>query len=160
MAGRAGAVRVIHLSLPIRLAVPSLLISSLPKKAIGFSYERGATGASLGATLVAGSALLGALLFRQFGLLGVVASAWLMGTTGALILFNFAMGLAFVKPLCTGCRLLPIIREHEALHIGGAESDVAIWNSVRGKYTFEGLSLGTDPAICRFCPIAKRLKEL
>jgi len=157
-AAPGGGVRVVNLSVPIRLAVPSLLISSMPKKAVGFSYEKGAVGAFTGSLLLGGSILVGGLLFRAFGLLGFAAPVWLIGTTGAVMLCNLAVGLAFVKPLCAGCRLLPIIREHEAMHIEGVESDAAIWESVRGKYSYEGLSLGSDPAICSFCPIAKRLK--
>lgn len=155
----SGRIRVVRLTLPLRLLVPSLLVSSLPKRAIGFSFERGAFGALMGSVLVGGSALLGGVLSQAFGPLAAVAAIWLMGSTGIVMLCNCSTGLAFVKPLCTGCRLLPIIKEHEAMHMGGMESDLAIWESVRGKYTFEGLSLGTDPAICRFCPIAKRLKR-
>ncbi|HUI85603.1 MAG TPA: hypothetical protein VLY21_00415 [Nitrososphaerales archaeon] len=155
----SGAVRVVRLSVPLRLAVPSLLISSLPRRAIGFSYERGAQGALTGSALLGGSLLAGAMLAPALGPAALAVLVWLVGSTGLVMLVNSATGLAFVKPLCTGCRLLPIIKEHEAMHMGGVESDAEIWDSVRGKYSYEGLSLGTDPAVCGFCPIAKRLKR-
>lgn len=159
MGAVGGRVRVVNLTLPLRLAIPSLLISSMPKQAIGFSYEKGTAGALTGAVLLGGSILVGAILFHPIGLVALVAMIWLIGSAGMVMLCSFATGLAFVKPLCTGCRLLPIIKEHETMHINGMKSDLMIWDAVRGKYSFEGLSLGTDPAICSFCPIAKRLKH-
>jgi len=159
MAGTRAGVRIVALTLPVKLAIPSLLISSIPKRAIGFSFEAGPVGGLIGASLLGGSLLLGGVLYQALGPLSVLLPLWLMGTTGAVMVYNSGRSLAFVKPLCTGCRLLPIIREHEAMHIGGIESDRRIWDSVRGKYSFEALSLGTDPKICRFCPIARHLRE-
>lgn len=157
--GAGGRVRVVNLSLPLRLAVPSLLISSIPRGAIGFSFESGLPGATVGAVLLVGSFLLGAALYDAAGPLSFAISLWLIGSTGAVMMYNSSRGLAFVKPLCTGCRLLPIIKEHEAMHVNGIESDKLIWNAMRTQYSFEGLSLGSDPMICSFCPIVKHLKE-
>ena len=85
---------------------------------------------------------------------------WLMGGTGALILFNsMGQGVAFVKQMCSTCRLRPIIEEHEKMHLDGEASEDAVWKAARSKYSYEGLGLGTDPKIHSFCPIAKRLKE-
>jgi len=156
--GAGGRVRVVNLSVPLRVAVPSLFISSLPRGAIGFSFESGLPGAIVGAALVAGSFALGAALFPAAGVLSFAVSFWLIGSTGAVMVYNSSRGLAFVKPLCTGCRLLPIIKEHEGMHVSGIESDGLIWKAMKTRYSFEGLSLGSDPMICSFCPIAKRLK--
>ena len=154
-----GDVKVVRLSLAVRLAVPSLLVSSLPRRARGFSFEGGRAGAGLGGALLTGAGLLGWALYPIAGRLGALLSAWLLGGTGAVMLYNASRKLAFVKPLCMGCRLLPVIEEHEALHLSGVESDDQIWREMRTRYSCESLSLDGDPAICSFCPIPKRLRE-
>ena len=156
--GSVGSPRVVRLTVPIRLLVPALLFSSLPKRAIGFSFERGRFGAAVGSLLLASGLLVGYLLFPLLGAAGLVASFWLLGTTGAVMLFNSWASLAFVKPLCRGCRLMPVIARHESLHLAGIASDDQIWSMVSKEVSFESLALG-DASVCSFCPIAKRLKH-
>jgi hypothetical protein len=151
---------VIPLSKLLRLLLPPLFISSLPKRAIGFSFPRGAEGKLLGVSLLFGTATISFLLDSAFGIYAALAMVWLMGGTGAVILYNsMGHGVAFVKQMCSTCRLRPIIEEHEKMHLNGEPSEDAVWEAARKKYTYEGLSLGTDPKIHSFCPIAKRLKE-
>ncbi|MDG6898502.1 MAG: hypothetical protein JRN24_02060 [Nitrososphaerota archaeon] len=157
--GMAGQMTTRRLTLPIRLLIPSLLVASLPKRAIGFSYEGGRSGAVVGSLVLVVSLVLGALLYGVAGVLGALAPVWLLGTTGAAMLANSRRPIAFVKPLCQGCRLLPVIKEHEAIHLSGVESDGEVWESMRQRYSCESLALAGDPAICAFCPIPKRLKE-
>lgn len=154
-----GDVTLITLSIPVRLAVPALGISSLPKKAIGFSFESGRPGVLTGVLLLGGSLFAGLILQPAMGLAPMLVLYWLIGTTGTVMIFNGTRKMAFVKPLCTNCRLLPIIHEHEATHIDGVRSDSEIWEMVSGKYGGLRLSLEADPAICSFCPIPKRLRE-
>lgn len=158
VASPSSGVRVISLTLSLRVAVPPLFVSSMPKRAVGFSFESGVSGGVTGACLVAATPVLGWFLYEVVGPLGPVLSLWLLGGTGVIMLWGAARGLAFIKPPCKCCRLFPIVEEHEALHIGGIESDAEIWAAVKGKYSFEALSLGTDPKICSFCPVAKHLK--
>ena len=68
-------------------------------------------------------------------------------------------GVAFVKQMCSTCRLRPIIEEHEKMHLDGESSEEAVWEAARRKYSYDGLGLETDPKIDSFCPIAARLKE-
>ncbi len=155
-----GGMHVVRLSLLVRLAIPSLFISSLPKNAIGFSFERGRFGVLVGSLLICSSLLVGYTLSLLLGVLAYSLSIWLLGATGALMIYNSAgVSIAFVKSLCSSCRLLPIIEEHEALHLAGLERDAEVWNQMRSRYSCEGLSLDGDPGICSFCPIPKRLKE-
>lgn len=84
---------------------------------------------------------------------------WLFGTAGALIALSAVRPTAFVKPICVKCRLLPVIKEHEAIHLSGVSSEGAVWDSMRQRYSVENLSLEGDPAICPFCPIPRRLSE-
>jgi len=155
----AAGMRMLKLSGPMRLLFPSLLVSSLPRNAIGFSFERGRAGFAIGALAVAGSLTLGALLYRVAGLLGFVLPVWALGTTGMLMVATSFRPLAFVKPLCSGCRLLPVIEEHEAIHLAGVESDDEIWKVMRSRHSCESLGLDGDPSVCWFCPILKRLSE-
>jgi hypothetical protein len=150
---------VLPLSKPLRLLLPPLFISSLPKRAIGFSFPRGVEGMLVGSALVGGTALLAYLLDTAFGLYAAAGIVWLMGGTGLLVLYNSARHpVAFVKEMCSTCRLRPIIEEHEMMHLNGEASEEAVWKETRKKYTYEGLGLGTDPRIHSFCPIAKRLR--
>src|SRR5229473_2487229 len=140
---------VVPLSNLLKLAFPPLWVSSLPKKAIGFSLPRGNEGKLLGACILVATSLV--------ALLGIV---WLTGGTGVLMVYNSTrQGVAFVKLMCSSCRLRPIIEEHEIMHLRGEPSEEVVWRETLKKYSYEGLGLGTDPKIHSFCPIAKRLKE-
>jgi hypothetical protein len=143
----------------IRLFIPSLLFASMRKSAIGFSFEGGRAGKLVGGSILAASLAIGVLLYSVAGILGAVLPLWFLGTTGAVILLNGMKPIAFVRPLCSSCRLVPVIREHEAIHLSGVESDATIWDSMRSRYDCESLRLDGDPSICSFCPIPKRLKE-
>jgi hypothetical protein len=151
---------VLPLSIMLRLLLPPLLVTSLPKKAIGFSFPRGAEGKVLGVSLVGATAAVSFLLNNAFGIYAALAMVWLMGGTGAVIIYNSTgHGLAFVKQMCSTCRLRPIIEEHEIMHLNGEPSEEVVWRETRKKYSYDELGLGTDPKIHSFCPIAKRLKE-
>jgi hypothetical protein len=155
-----GGIRVVRLSRLLRLSLPSLFICALPKKAIGFSFEKGGFGALVGSLLVCSSLMIGYVLSGVIGLFAFPLSVWLLGATGALMIYNSAgMGIAFVKSLCSSCRLLPVIEEHEALHLAGFERDEDVWNLMRKRHSCKTLSLDGDPGICSFCPIPNRLKE-
>jgi len=153
-------VLVLPLSKVLRLLLPPLFVTSLPRRAIGFSFPRGSEGKLLGLALLGGTAALSYLLNSAFGIYAALGIVWLMGGTGIVILYNSTRhGLAFVKQMCSTCRLRPIIEEHEVMHLNGEASEEAVWSAARKKYSYEGLGLGTDSKIHSFCPIAKRLKE-
>ena len=151
---------VLPLSNLLKVLLPPLLISSLPKRAIGFSFPRGTEGKLIGVSLLFATAVISFLLDSTLGIFPALAMVWLMGGTGVVILFNsMGEGVAFVKEMCSTCRLRPIIEEHEKMHLDGEASEEAVWEAARSKYSYDGLGLGTDPKIHSFCPIAKRLKE-
>lgn len=152
-------VRFITLSKLVRLAFPPLFLSSIPKRAIGFSFPSGREGGVLGLCLMAITVSIGFLLSRIIGLPGFALTAWLTGGTACLMLYNSTRGrIAFLKSYCSTCRLRPIIEEHETMHLNGEPSEEVVWGEARKKYTYEGLSLANDPKICSFCPIAKKLR--
>jgi hypothetical protein len=151
---------VLPLSRSLSILLPPLFVSSLPKRAIGFSFPRGTEGKLLGVSLIGATVAISVLLSTAFGFIFGLAIIWIMGGTGVVILYNSTRrGLAFVKEMCSACRLLPIIEEHEIMHLRGEPSEEVVWREAKKKYTYEGLGLGTDPKIHSFCPIAKRLKE-
>ena len=113
----------------------------------------------LGFALLVASLLVGALLAGPTGPWGGVVSFWIFGTAGFVVIASALRPTAFVKPICVKCRLLPIIKEHEAIHLSGVASEGKVWESMRTRYTVESLSLRGDPAICSFCPIPKRLER-
>ncbi len=157
---QTNSVRVLSLSHPLRVAVPPLFVCSMPKRAVGFSFPRGLEGKVLGASVMGVTVAVTILLATAYGPLAGALMVWLAGGTAGLIIYNSTrQGLAFVKQSCSACRLRPIIEEHEMMHLNGEPSEQVIWAEAKKKYSYEGLGLGTDPKICAFCPIAKRLKE-
>ncbi len=152
-------VRFVTLSKAVRLAFPPLYLSSIPKRAIGFSYPSGREGRVLGVALLSMTFLMGFLLSSVVGFPGFLLMVWLTGGTGALMIYNSTRGrVAFLKSYCSTCRLRPLIEEHERMHLYGETSEEAVWADARRKYSYEGLSLAGDPKICAFCPIAKKLR--
>jgi hypothetical protein len=151
--------KVVRLTAPLKLLIPALIIPSLPERTRGLSLYPGRIGGAIGSALVAASVLIGIMLFGRLGLLGPALSVWLLGTAGATMLLSLRRPMAFVKPICVGCRLLPVIKEHEAIHLSGVAGEKAVWDSMKSRYSVQSLGLEGDPAICSFCPIPKRLSE-
>ncbi len=97
---------------PVRLAFPPLFFSSIPKRAIGFSYPSGREGRVLGFSLLVATFSIGFLLSRTMvGLPASLVMAWLTGGTAGLMLYNSTRGrIAFLKSYCSTCRLRPSSR--------------------------------------------------
>ena len=141
-----------------KLLIPSLLLSSLPVQTRGLTFHQGRSGFLLGGMLILGSIGLGTLLAPRLGYVVIPFLFWLIGTTGVAMAASSLTPVAFVKPICTRCRLLPVIKEHEAIHLAGVANERKVWASMRTRHSVESLSLEGDPTICTFCPIPKRLK--
>ncbi len=151
--------KVVRLSWPVQLLVPALILPSLSKGTRGLTFYPGRMGLALGSLLAASSAVIGALLLGPTGPLGAILSLWFMGTAGVATAVGSFRPIAFVKPICIRCRLLPIIKEHEAIHLSGVASEGQVWASMRARHSARSLALEGDPAICTFCPIPKRISE-
>ncbi len=149
--------RVVRLTPLVQVLVPALLLPSLSKSTRGLTLYPGRPGIALGAVLLACSALIGALLLGPTGVWGAALSFWTLGTAGAATVAGALRPTAFVKPICVRCRLLPVIKEHEALHLSGIASEDSVWASMKSRHSVVSLSLEGDPAICSFCPIPRRL---
>jgi hypothetical protein len=150
---------VVPLSLPVQLLIPALIFPSLPSRTRGLTLFPGRVGVVLGVVLVSASAAVGYLLIGPTGVVGPVLSIWVLGTVGVAALVGALRPTAYVKPICIKCRLLPIIKEHEAIHLTGITSEREVWASMKTRHSCSSLSLEGDPAICSFCPIPKRLSE-
>jgi hypothetical protein len=155
----ASRTRVVTLSPLLLVLMPSLLAPTFSKRTRGVSFYGGRSGLILGLVLVVASLDIGWLLGGSTGILGDIVGFWLVGTTGVAMIMSNLKPLAFVKPICTNCRLLPIIVEHEAIHLAGVAREEKVWASMRQRHSVESLKLEGDPAICSFCPIPKRLSE-
>lgn len=151
--------RVVRLTVPLQALVPALAVASLSKSTRGLTLYPGRTGAALGALLLAASAIMGGLLLGPVGVAGPILSVWVLGTAGGAMLAAALTTTAFIKPICVRCRLMPIIKEHEAIHLSGVGSERAVWKSMKTRHSVASLSLEGDPAICHFCPIPRRLSE-
>ena len=151
--------KVITLSPLLQVLMPPLLAPTFPKSTRGVSFHGGRLGLILGFILVVASLDIGWLLSGPTGILGYIVVFWLIGTTGVAMMASSLKPLAFVKPICTRCRLLPIIVEHEVIHLTGVAREETVWASMRQRHSVESLKLEGDPAICSFCPIPKRLSE-
>ena len=155
----ARRMKVVRLTVPLGILVPAVAIPAISKGTRGLSLYPGQGGKLIGGALILASAAVGYLLLRPVGVLGPVLSAWLLGTAGVAMLASARTPTAFIKPICTACRLLPVIKEHEAIHLAGVASERKVWGSMKGRHSAESLELEGDPAICSFCPIPKRLAE-
>ena len=151
--------RVVRLTPLLRVMVPALALPALSKSTRGLTLYPGRAGTALGLLLMASGALLGFMLYAPAGPAGPFLSVWLVGTAGGAMFAASLKPTAFVKPICTACRLLPVIKEHEAIHLSGVASEKGVWGSMRTRHSTGSLSLEGDPAICPFCPIPKRLSE-
>lgn len=148
-----------RLNVPLGLLIPALVVPSLPKATRGFTLYPGRFGLALGLALTGASLGIGFLLAGPTGAVGPIFSFWMIGTIGIAMVVSAGRPTAFVKPICVKCRLLPIIKEHEALHLSGIAREGKVWQSMRTRHSVESLALEGDPAICSFCPIPKRLSE-
>ena len=151
--------KVVRLTAPLGALVPALGIPALSKGTRGMTLYPGGIGLALGTTLMAASVAVGYLLLKPVGVAGPLLSAWVLGTAGAAVFVSALRPVAYVKPICVECRLLPVIKEHEAIHLTGVGSEGAVWESMRTRHSVESLGLEGDPAICPFCPIPRRLSE-
>lgn len=150
---------VVRLDGKLRAAVPMLALTSYSKSTRGLSLYPGRGGFALGVALLGAGAAVGYGLYSVAGPVGVFLAAWLFGTAGGATLYSSLRPTAFIKPICVRCRLLSVIKEHEAIHLSGVASEKAVWDSMKSRHSVESLNLEGDPAICTFCPIPKRLSE-
>jgi hypothetical protein len=158
--GSFPGVRVVVLSNLVKFLFPPLFFSSMPRRAIGFSYPSGREGKLIGTALVAATGVVSFLMMKTVGVPGLALAAWLTGGTAGLIIYNSTRErVAFVKQYCQFCRLRPLIEEHEAMHLSGEASEEVVWTEAKKKYSYESLELADDPQICTFCPIAKKLRD-
>jgi hypothetical protein len=151
--------RVVKLTAPLQLLVPALILPSLSKSTRGFTFYSGRLGIGLGLLVLVSSLAMGVLLVQPTGPWGAILSFWFIGTAGLAMVSASVRPIALVKPICVNCRLLPVIREHEAIHLSGVSSEKAVWASMKERYSVQSLALVGDPSICSFCPIPKRLSE-
>ena len=151
--------KVVRLSWLVQLAVPALIIPSLSRSTRGITFPPGRVGVVVGVALAGTGFAVGALLLQAAGVVGGLVSAWLFGTAGAAFLAGSLRPTAYVKPICVGCRLLPVIKEHEAIHLSGVGREEEVWASMKARHSVQSLGLEGDPSICSFCPIPKRLSE-
>jgi hypothetical protein len=151
--------RVVRLTVPLQILVPALVFPSLSKSTRGLTFHPGRVGLALGLFLVASSVVVGILLMGPLGIWGGILPLWLIGTAGAVTFVGALRPTAFIKPICVNCRLLPIIKEHEAIHLSGVASEKSVWASMRTRHSPASLGLEGDASICSFCPIPKRLAE-
>lgn len=150
--------KVVRLDPWVQVLVPFLALASLSKSTRGLTLYPGRAGTIIGlAVMGAGGAVAYELI--PTGFLGPLLAVWLLGTAGAANFWASLRPTAFVKPICVRCRLLPVIKEHEAIHLSGVSSERAVWDSMKTRHSVGSLSLEGDPSICAFCPIPKRLAE-
>jgi hypothetical protein len=155
----SGRMKVVRLTAPVQILIPALIFPSLSSSTRGITFIPGRFGLLVGVSLVVASVLVGFMLTKPAGILGGFVSVWFLGTAGIATIVGVVRPTAYVKPICVRCRLLPVIKEHEAIHLTGVTSEKQVWASMRTRHSVESLGLEGDPAICSFCPIPKRLAE-
>ncbi len=154
-----GRLRIVTLTSLVQILVPSLSLTAFSKSTRGVSFHPGKLGLGIGVVLLIASTVMTVLLWGATGVAGGALVFWLFGTTGVVMVASSLRPLAFVKPICVKCRLLPVIVEHEAIHLSGVTGEKAVWASMRLRHSRESLKVDGDRAICSFCPIPKRLSK-
>lgn len=150
--------KVLHLSLVLRILTPSLLLRSASKNAIGFAFLRTIETLLAGFMSLLSSILLGYLFYSTIGLASFPLFVWLVGSAGIVMIAHcVGPGYIFVKSLCAGCKLRPIIIEHEAVHISGISSEAEVWRRLKGIFNNSFQNLASDYEVCTFCPIVDHL---
>ena len=153
-----GQAKVLHLSLVLRILAPSLLLRSASKSAIGFAFLRTFETLLAGFMSLLSSLLLGYLFYSTIGIASFPLFIWLLGSAGVLMIAHcVGPGYIFVKSLCGGCKLRPVIVEHEAVHISGISSEVEVWRRLKIMFNNTFPNLVSDYEICTFCPIVNHL---
>ena len=150
--------KVVNLDRRLQVLVPLLALTSLSPGTRGVTLYPGRAGVAIGSAVTTASVAVAYELLST-GLLGPILAIWLLGTAGVATFFASLRPTAFVKPICTRCRLLPVIKEHEAIHLTGVASERAVWESMKTRHSVGSLSIEGDRSICAFCPIPKRLSE-
>ena len=150
---------VVRLTWAVGALVPALFLSAIATGTRAISCEEGRFGFAVGALVAGGSLTAGWALGAVAGIAGPVLVFWAFGGSGLVMMASAIKPTAFVKSICIKCRLLPVIKEHEAIHMAGVGSDDEVWASMKTRHSCQSLGLTGDPAICSFCPIPKRLRE-
>lgn len=156
--GVGGKAKVVRLSWPLRLLVPSLLLRSASKRALGFAYLRDDVTFALAGVV---SALWIGVSAVGWGFLGwpsVGLFSWIFGTTAVLLLVNaLGPGVVFIKSLCSTCEFRDLITAHETLHLEGVVSEAKVWSVLRSRFGTDASALKLAATICPHCPIPERL---
>ena len=155
----SATMKVVRLTWAVGAMVPALFLSALSTGTRAVSCEEGKFGFAVGAIITGGSLIAGWALCAVAGIAGPALVLWALGGSGLVMMASAVKPTAFVKSICTRCRLLPVIKEHEAIHMAGVDRDNEVWASMKTRHSCQSLGLTGDPAICSFCPIPKRLKE-
>jgi len=137
--------------------LPFIILVSFRKKVLAFTMLRGKTELFVGIALVPASLIVGRALYLLIGGYAYPLLLWVLGGVGIMmIVHSLSSGLIFVKPMCNSCTFLPLILEHEKLHISGIRDETQVWSKIRKMYDWH--KIRKPKQICSHCPIPGHMK--
>ncbi len=137
--------------------LPFIILASFRKKVLAFTMLKGKTELFVGIALVPSSLIIGRALYLLIGGYAYPLLLWVIGGIGVMmIVHSLSSGLIFVKPMCNSCTFLPLILEHENLHISGIGGEAQVWSKIQKKYDWQKLK--KPQQICPHCPIPGHMK--
>ena len=140
--------------------LPQLLILSITKRNLAFSFNRDNVMGLIGVVFIAAWIDLGALLSKYFNILSYALFFFLMGSIGfALLINNCIFGMVFVKKKCYGCDFKKLIIDHELIHLNSNATEKEVWSTLKKVYSAEEMNIYNEGRICDYCPIPAHLKE-
>lgn len=132
--------------------LPFIILVSFRKKVLAFTMMKGKSELYVGMALIPASIVIGRAFYFLVGGYSYPLVFWVLGGVGIMmVVHSLSPGLIFVKPMCNACTFLPLIMEHENLHISGIHGEVQVWSRIKEKYDWK--KIRKPQKICPHCPI-------
>ena len=141
----------------IYVILPFIILASFRKKVLAFTMLKGRTELFVGIALIPTSIIIGRAFYLLIGGYAYPLLFWVLGGMGVMmIVHSLSPGLIFVKPMCNSCTFLPLILEHENLHISGIRGETQVWSKIKKIYDWQ--KIRKPQQICAHCAIPGRMK--
>ncbi len=132
--------------------LPFIILASFRKKVLAFTMLKRKSELYVGLALIPTSVIVGQAFYFLIGWYSYPLLLWVLGGIGVImVVHSLSSGLIFVKPMCNSCSFLPLILEHENLHISGIRGEAQVWSKIKKMYDWQ--TIRKPQKICLHCPI-------
>lgn len=132
--------------------LPVIILACYRKRMLAFTMLKSRSELFVGLALVPTSLIVAWAFYFVIGGYSYPLLMWTLGGVGVMmVVHSLSSGLIFVKPKCNSCSFLPLIIEHENLHIAGIHSEAKVWASIKERFNWE--TVIKPQKVCAHCPI-------